>query len=402
MAREVLHNRDQAFSSRSVPDAVRINGYHEVSIAWLPVSPLWRKLRKIYAFHLFSPRKMELNESLRIEKLKELVSYVHQRCGAPVDIGQAAFMTSLNLIWNMLFSIDVIDSVVGYSNFRGVVWGVVKEAGRPNLSDFFPAMAGLDLQGRRRRVGKLSKNMDGVFEEFIAQRLKSSTTYNDFLDWLIKCQHEEDGLELHGGIVKSFLKDIFIAGSESTSSTVVWAMAELLRNPRSMAKARSELIDAIGDGNEIEEPIILHLRYLKAVVKETLRLHPPLPFLLPRRAETDIELNGYIIPKHSQVLVNVWAMGRDHRVWDDPDKFLPERFLDKDVNFNGGNFELIPFGAGRRICPALGMGSRMVHLMLASLLYPFEWKVPDGVHVDMKEKFGLTLAKAVPLRAVPI
>nr|UHB15523.1 cytochrome P450 [Paris polyphylla] len=300
-----------------------------------------------------------------------------------------------------MWSIRWLSGITGVWILKGVVWGIMIEAGRPNLSDFFPALAGLDLQGRRRRVQSLFKQMDGVFDELIAKRLQSSETYNDLLDWLIKCQDKEDGLDLHGVILKSFLKDIFVAGSESISSTVEWAMAELLGNPRSMTKARSELIDVITDGDELEEPIILRLPYLKAVVKETLRLHPPLPFLLPHKAETDVELHGYIVPQNARVLVNVWAMGRDERVWEDPDKFMPERFLDKDVDFKGADFELIPFGSGRRICPGMPLGSRMVHLMLASLLHSFEWKMPDGVDVDMREKFGLTLAKAVPLQAIP-
>lgn len=183
-------------------------------------------------------------------------------------------------------------------------------------------------------------------------------------------------------------------------------MAELLRNPSCMAKARDELSTALGSRENIEESeIIQQLPYLQAVIKETFRLHPSIPLLLPRRAETQIQIMGHTIPEGSRVFVNVWAMGRDEKTWSEPDKFLPERFLGKrsaDLR-GGGGFELIPFGGGRRICPGMPLAIRMVHLMLASLLSQFRWRLPDDVErngVDMTEKFGVALTKAVPLCAI--
>lgn len=184
-------------------------------------------------------------------------------------------------------------------------------------------------------------------------------------------------------------------------------MVELLRSPGSMAKACDELATVIGPRKDIEESDIGRLPYLQAVVKETFRLHPAAPLLLPRRAQADVKMMGYVIPEGSRVFVNVWAMGRDEETWPEPEKFLPERFLGKKtqqaVDLRGGDFDLIPFGGGRRICPGMPLAIRMVHLLLASLLNQFTWRLPveiEGRGVGMDEKFGLTLIKAVPLCAM--
>ncbi|BAF11469.1 Os03g0248300, partial [Oryza sativa Japonica Group] len=152
-----------------------------------------------------------------------------------------------------------------------------------------------------------------------------------------------------------------------------------------------------------DESDIDSLEYLQAVVKETFRLHPPAPLLLSHRAETDTEIGGYTVPKGATVMVNIWAIGRDSKVWFEPDKFIPERFLQKEVDFRGRDFELIPFGSGRRICPGLPLAVRMVHLMLASLLHRFEWRLLPEVErngVNMEEKFGIVMTLATPLQAI--
>jgi cytochrome P450 len=199
------------------------------------------------------------------------------------------------------------------------------------------------------------------------------------------------------------LQDLFSAGSDTSSSTVEWAMVELLQNPNAMAKAQEELSRVLGSMKNIEESDIGQLPFLQAVVKETFRLHPAAPLLLPRDTQVDTKIMGYTIPKGSRVFVNVWAMGRDTEVWPESEKFMRERFLGRMVDLRGGDFDLIPFGGGRRICPGMPLAIRMVHLILRSLLNQFKWTLPDEVEqngVDMAEKFGVTLTKAVPLYAI--
>lgn len=182
-----------------------------------------------------------------------------------------------------------------------------------------------------------------------------------------------------------------------------WAMSELLQNPLSMSKVCDDLSRVVGSRRNIEESEISQLPYLQAVIKETLRRHPPAPLLLPRQADTTTNIMGYTIPKGARVHVNIWAMGQDENIWPEPEKFMPERFLNKAVDIRGGDFELIPFGSGRRICPGMTLAIRMVHTVLASLLNQYKWTLPDDVQgngIDMSEKFGVNVTKVVPLRAI--
>lgn len=182
-------------------------------------------------------------------------------------------------------------------------------------------------------------------------------------------------------------------------------MAELLWNPEKLLKARAELEEVIGKGNIVEESDIARLPYLQATVNETFRMHPAAPLLVPRRAGATVEVGGYTIPEGAQILVNVWAISRDPATWESPDEFIPERFLGLDIDVKGQNFELLPFGGGRRMCPGLPLALRMLHLMLGSLINSFEWKLEDGVSpatMDMGDMFGITLKKSQPLQAIPV
>ena len=182
-------------------------------------------------------------------------------------------------------------------------------------------------------------------------------------------------------------------------------MAELMHNPEVLSKAQLELNEVIGKGNPVEESDIARLPYLQAIIKETFRMHPAGPLLVPRKAESDVEIEGLTVPKGAQVLVNAWAIGRDPSIWDDPNSFKPERFLGSEIDVRGRNFELLPFGSGRRICPGLPLAMRMLHLMLGSIIHFFDWKLEDGVtpqSMSMDDKCGLALEMAKPLRAIPI
>jgi cytochrome P450 len=202
---------------------------------------------------------------------------------------------------------------------------------------------------------------------------------------------------------------VFVAGSDTISITVEWAMAELLRNPSIMAKVRADIEDVLGGMETVEEPDTAGMPYLQAVVKEAMRLHPVAPILLPHQAVEDgVEVGGYAVPKGSTVIFNTWAIMRDPAAWERPDEFLPERwFLDgvAKMNFRGKDFEFLPFGSGRRVCPGLPMAERVVPFLLASLLHGFEWTLPSGMCaelLDVTEKFSTANVMAVPLKAVPI
>lgn len=198
------------------------------------------------------------------------------------------------------------------------------------------------------------------------------------------------------------VQEIFLAGSETTSSTTEWALTELLRNPEKMAKVKAELANVTGNRRRLEESDIDNLKYLQAVVKETMRLHPPIPLLVPRKAMKDTEFMGYHIPKDTQVFVNAWAIGRDPNCWNDPLSFEPERFLGSKIDYKGQNYEFIPFGAGRRMCAGVPLAHKMLHLIIGSLLHEFDWHYDSPGTMDMADRIGITVRKFVPLRAIPI
>ncbi|KAJ8447371.1 hypothetical protein Cgig2_013148 [Carnegiea gigantea] len=381
VAKEMFLKHDIDFASRQVPDSAWAVDHAKFSMAWLPVCPKWREIRKISAIQLFTNQRLDASQGLRKEKVNELVEFVKDCCekGLAVNIGKAAFTTALNLLSNTFFSMNLsaYDSS-GSQEFKDLAWHIMEEIGRPNVSDFFPLVKALDLQGVRRRVSTSFRKMLKVFDKIIDERLRHHIgSKDDVLDTLLS-------------LVKQ---------NELTLDDV--------RHMLIMAKAQAEMEQLLGKGQSrsIQESDISKLPYIQAIVKETMRLHPAGPFLLPHKATTNVELCGYWVPKNAQVWVNVWFIGRDPNVWLDSESFTPERFLESEIDVKGQDFELMPFGTGRRICPGMPLAYRMLHLMLATFLHSFNWKLDHGLNpedVDIEEKFGITLAKVQPLQAIPL
>ncbi|GJZ11314.1 cytochrome P450 [Tanacetum coccineum] len=198
------------------------------------------------------------------------------------------------------------------------------------------------------------------------------------------------------------MQELFIAGTDTVVSTIEWAMAELLKNKEIMDKVQEELKREI-NSNSIMEYDFSHLTYFNAFIKETLRLHPVVPLLLPRRAVEACEVMNYTIPQNSQIWVNVWAIGRDPKVWEDPNTFKPERFIGSHLDFTGHDYEFIPFGGGRRMCPGIPSGIKSLQTILATLIHEYDWVLPSNENpakLDMNEKFGVTLQKEKPLELI--
>ncbi|XP_011013816.1 PREDICTED: geraniol 8-hydroxylase-like [Populus euphratica] len=408
IANEALQKHDQALSSRTVPDALRV--HHRNSILWLPASTHWKFLRKLTATQMFTSQRLDASRALRGKKVQEMLEYVHENCdnGRAVDIRRSVFTTSLNLISNTFFSLDIANYNSDLSQeFSDLVVGVTEQIGKPNIADYFPILRLVDPQGIRRKTNIYLKRLTQIFDSIIKERTRprsssvASKASHDILDALLILAKENNS-ELSSTDIQVLLIDFFIGGTDTTSSTVEWAMTELLLNPDKMVKAKKELQQVEGP---VQESDISKCLYLQAIVKETFRLHPPVPLLLPRKAVSEVEIQGFTVPKNAQILINIWAIGRDPAIWPDPNSFKPERFLECQADVKGRDFELIPFGAGRRICPGLPLGHKMVHLTLASLIHSFDWKIADDLtpeDIDTSETFGLTLHKSEPLRAIPM
>ena len=198
-------------------------------------------------------------------------------------------------------------------------------------------------------------------------------------------------------------------GTDTTSTTVEWAMAELMLHPEEMKRAQGELETVIGPNRLVQESDIPNLPYLQAIVKEAYRMHPAAPLALPRLSTEASTIGGYNLPPNTYLTLNIFAIHRDPSVYDDPETFNPQRFVERpDLNPTSGynSYQLIPFSAGRRMCPAAALGDLMTSLLLAHLLHTFDWSLPEdlirsaGGKLDMGESFGLVMYKEIPLSLV--
>jgi coumaroylquinate(coumaroylshikimate) 3'-monooxygenase len=287
--------------------------------------------------------------------------------------------------------------------FKGIVSNGIKIGAKlsiaehiPWLSLIFPADNEL-LDKHNARRDRLTRM---IMEEHTAARQRTGNTKQHFVDALLTLQKQ---YELSDDTVIGLLWDMITAGMDTTTISVEWAMAELVKNPRVQQKAQEELDKVIGTERIMSESDINKLPYLQCVVKEALRLHPPTPLMLPHKASSNVKIAGYDIPKGSIVQVNVWAIARDPTVWNTPLEFRPERFFEEDVDMKGHDFRLLPFGAGRRVCPGAQLGIYLVTSMLGHLLHHFNWSPPPGVRpedIDMEESPGMVTYMKTPLEAV--
>ncbi|KAL4358371.1 hypothetical protein AHAS_Ahas09G0280000 [Arachis hypogaea] len=412
----MFKNNDVIFAGRKIYEAMRGPYGCEGSLITSQYGPHWRMLRRLSTTEFFVASRLDAMRAVRAKCINRMVQTIEGAAGdessGGVEVGRLFFMMAFNLIGNLIFSKDLLEGEMERgARFYEHAVKVMEYAGKPNVADFMAVLKWVDPQGIRRRTQYHVEKAFEIAGLFIKERMESGCgrgMSKDFLDVL---------LEFHGDaatgsytfsprIINVVVFEMFTAGTDTTTSTLEWAMAELLHNPRALEKVQTELRTKIGPHRNMEENDIDHLPYLKAVIKETLRLHPPLPFLVPHMAMDSCKLQGYHIPKHSQVLVNVWAIGRDPKAWDAPLLFWPERFMQMDhVDFKGHHFEFIPFGSGRRMCPAMPLASRVLPLALGSLLHKFDWVLPRGMNpheMDMREGFGITLRKALPLKAIPL
>ncbi|XP_059643413.1 probable (S)-N-methylcoclaurine 3'-hydroxylase isozyme 2 [Cornus florida] len=395
---EILKTHDRILSARYVPHTVPVKS-SELSMGWaLECNNGWKNLRTICRTELFSGKAIESQACLREKKVRDMVSFLRVKEGKAVKVGEVVFATVFNMLSNVVMSKDFIsleeENVDG--SMKGLVRELTKVGSTPNISDFYPILGALDLQGLNKKAKELFRKICAVWEPTIEERRCDASSQNDFLDTLIDTAFTDDQ-------INHLLWELFSAGTDTTTSTIEWAMAELIKNPESMERVCEELTREINQ-HSLKESHLPQLPYLQACVKESMRLHPPGPLLLPRRAPDSCKVMNYTIPKNSQVVVNVWAIGRDPMVWEEPLKFKPERFLNGTLDFKGNDFEFLPFSAGRRICPGLPMAAKQVPLILASLLRSFDWSLPHGNdpnELDMNEKFSITLQKEQPLVLIP-
>ncbi|KAF8096385.1 hypothetical protein N665_0309s0012 [Sinapis alba] len=414
-AEEVLRTHDLDCCSRPKLVGTRLLSRDFKDIAFTPYGEEWKERRKLAVRELFSLKKVQSFRYIREEECNFLVKKLSVD-QSPVDLSKALFWLTASILFRVALGQNFYESkFIDKEKIEELVYEAETALGSFTCSDFFP-VAGLGrlvdrLSGQHKRLNDVFLKLDDLFQRVIDDHLSPGRTkeHEDIIDAMLDVLHkqgENDSLKLTVDHIRGVVSNIFLAGIDTGAITMIWAMTELARNPKLMKKVQGEIRDRLGNNKEtITEEDIDKVPYLKMVIEETFRLHHAVPLLLPRETVVHIKVQGYDIPPGRQILVNAGAIGRDPKLWTNPEEFKPERFMDKPVDYRGQYFEFLPFGSGRRICPGMPMGMAIVELGLLNLLYFFDWSLPYGMtidDVDMEEAGTLTIVKKVPLKLVPV
>ncbi|XP_028768484.1 cytochrome P450 71D11-like [Neltuma alba] len=393
VAKQVFKTHDLIFAQRPNLLCAEIFLYNSSEVAFSPYGIRWRHLRKLCTLQLFSPKRVKSFQSIREAEVRKMVRDISTNIGRAVNLWEKIYAMTFVIVTRAAFG----DSCKDQEAFILAVKEMVRMVRVQGfcVNDMFPSQKWLPLiTGERRRFEEIHRNCDTLLQKFIDDSKSGDGEEGDhqslLYDLLNLRDHsgsEEARLTINNA--KSVILDVFIAGTETSSTLLQYAILELLRNPKLLRRAQEEARQVFKKQGYVNEEELEKLKYMKAVLKETLRLHPPLPLLVPRESSEICEISGYTIPPKTQTFVNAWAIGRDTNCWERAEEFLPERFLDSDeIDFKGSNFELIPFGAGRRICPGITLALANVELPLANLLFHFDWKLPLSGHATLDENLS--------------
>ncbi|MED6153266.1 hypothetical protein PIB30_100236 [Stylosanthes scabra] len=391
-AREILFG--SSFADRPIKASAKTLMF-ERAIGFAPSGTYWRHLRRIAAFHMFSPKNIQSLENLR------------QRIASEMEVKAMRIMeekgfVEIRSVFQEGSLSNILESVFGSSS-SSELGDMVKEGyeliGMFNLEDYFPLLKLLDFHGVKRRCHKLASKVKSVVGNIVDQRKKCPQhllpNNNDFLTTLLLLPKEES--LAHSDMV-AILWEMIFRGTDTVAILLEWIMARIVLHQDIQMKVRQEIDACVGENGHVRDSNIPNLPYLQAIVKEVLRLHPPGPLLSwARLAVHDVHVDKVFVPAGTTAMVNMWAISHDSAIWEDPWAFKPERFLKGDVSIMGSDLRLAPFGAGRRVCPGRGLGLATVHIWLARLLHHFVW-LPAEQSVDLSENLRLSMEMKTPLR----
>ncbi|KAF7074729.1 hypothetical protein CFC21_079558 [Triticum aestivum] len=411
-AADLYKNHDLAFASRVHSAVVDKLTYGSISVSFAPYGDAWRRCKKMAVVHLLSQRRADSFAPVRAAEAAALVAGARRgaEAGEAVELRELLYGYSNAVVTRAATgaagaTAEKIKQLLG--NSAAVMSGLQAEDVLPDA----PAKVVRRATGFEKRLDAEVEAWDKFLSEIVAEHLEekpdNGAGEENFLDVLLRLRGEGTaGLELTDDRIKSIVKDMIAAGTETSSVTLEWAMVELVGNPRAMAKLQDEIARVTAGKPTIEEDDLSRIEYHKAVLKEVLRLHPPAPLLLPHESTTAAVVQGYEVPAKTALFINAWAIGRDPAAWgDEAEEFRPERFLGggstTGVDVRGNDYQLLPFGAGRRICPAINFALPVLEMALASLVRHFDWELPAGTRLDKGEAPGMSTPPLTPLRLVP-
>ncbi|KAK7305219.1 hypothetical protein VNO77_43121 [Canavalia gladiata] len=410
MAKEIMKTHDIIFANRPQILVTKI-AYNHKDIAFSPYGGYWRQLRKMCTEELLASKRVQSFRSIREEEVSAFIETISSSEGFVVNVSEKIY----SLTYGITARAAIGEKCMHQQQLISIIEEAMHLAGGLCVADLYPSITLLQMfSGVKVKSQKLFRKIDGILDNIINEHKKRKNSHlcetdqKDLVDVLLHFQHQnmqQQNLEHHltDENIKAVILDVFSAGTETSSAVVEWAMSEMMKNPKVMEEAQGEVRRVFN--RYVDETKLDQLVYLKCVIKETMRLHPPTPLLLPRESKERCEINGYDIAARTRVLINAWAIGRDPKYWTEAETFKPERFLGSSIDYKGTNFEFIPFGAGRRMCPGIAFAIADIELPLAQLLYHFDWRLPHGTNheeLDMTESYGLTARRQNGLCLIPI
>ncbi|GAV76525.1 p450 domain-containing protein [Cephalotus follicularis] len=405
MAEKVMKNHGIVFAYKPSLMGTTIMSYNNSDIAFSPYGDYWRQIRKIATMELLGANRVQMFRSIREEEASNFIETISSCNGLPINLSERLFSLAYSITSKAAFGKKCNEE--DQETFISIVNKGTTLISGFSIADAYPSIKVLEtISGLRPKFEKLFKMADRILQNILNEhRGRHAETETNLVDVLLKIQ-QEGGLQfpLTDDNIKAVILNIFSAGSETSSATVEWAFCEMLKNPRLMKEAQNEVRRVFYDKKTVDETRIHELKLINSIIKESLRLHPPLP-LIPRASGEECEIDGYTIPVKSRVFVNAWAIGREPTYWSEAETFQPERFLNNSIEYKGTDFQFIPFGAGRRICPGMSYALPNIQLPLAQMLYHFDWKLPNDMkpeELDMTEEFGLSVKRKKDLFVIPM
>ncbi|KAG6626454.1 cytochrome P450 81C13-like [Carya illinoinensis] len=406
---ECLSKNDIIFANRPRTMAGDILTYNSIVLAWTPYGHLWRNLRRIVNLQIFSKKSLQNVFNIREEEVYSLLRMVFKVSKGDPKKVEFRYFSSL-LMFNVIMRMVTGKPCVGeeaastdlgkqqLKDMKSIIFAFLSM----NICDHFPILRWVGYKGLEKSMVGLQWKRDRFLTNLIEEIKQMNTSHSEnekrtLIESLLSL-HESESEFYSDVFVKSIILVMFTAGTDTTATTMEWAMSLLLNHPEVLQKVKAEIVNQVGHGRLLKDSDLDKLPYLRSVVNETLRLYPPTPLLLPHCSAEDCTVGGYTVPKGTTLLVNAWAVHRDPKQWEEPNSFKPERF----EGFSGERegFRFFPFGIGRRACPGAGLGQRVILLALGALIQCFDWERLDKEMVDMNLASGYLVSKAKPLEAL--